>query len=213
MGFDPEFRRGGTRARAWAECAACRLGVTSRGALPFVVLALAIVASPLRAAPGDSDPGPDRPIAGVRFVASLFVPPTEAAGVYTDLTVELAISAHAGSVDFYGAVPVALGAFAARDGAPERLAWSETGCHRDRGLPKISFRRIVGTARLGERVTSIDAVMRTIGMRLPSDEIVVEQSLLAGEPTDTRREYLLRAHTRASGVAVAVRLRRVACAL
>ena len=133
-----------------------------------------------------ADPGTEaddqRP--GVRFVASLSVPPSNDDGAvtgYADLQVDLTISAHAGEVDFYGPVPVALGSFSARDGATERTIWSETGCHRDRGLPKVSFRRITGAARVGERMVPIDAVPREIGLRLPADELVVEQSLLAGE--------------------------------
>ncbi len=196
------------RRRAWA----------SRGSLPSIALAVAIgLALPLRAAPDDSQSGTDRLGSGVRFAALLSVPPSDNdarnADEYVALTVELTISAHAGSVDFYGAVPIALGPFLVRDGAPERTVWSEAGCHRDRGLPKISFKRIFGTLRIGERVASIDAVMRTIGMRLPNDEIIVEQSLLAGESSAARQEYVLRAHTRTSGVAAVVRLRKIDCAL
>jgi hypothetical protein len=174
------------------------------------------LAAPANGAFADPEPGANDQRAGVCFVVSLSVPPSSDAAMvagYEDLRIDLTISAHAGDVDFYGPVPVALGSFSARDGATERTIWTETGCHRDRGLPKVSFRRIVGTARTGERAVLIDAAPRGIGLRLPNDEIVVEQSLLAGELSAARLEYALRGHTRLSGVNVVVRLRRILCAL
>lgn len=186
----------------------------SGGQARLAALALAL-AAPANGAFADPGTGTDDQRAGVRFVASLSVPPSSDGATiteYTDLRVDLTISAHAGEVDFYGPVPVALESFSARDGATERTIWSESGCHRDRGLPKVRFRRITGTARVGERMVSIDAAPSEIGFHLPRDEVIVGQSLLAGESSGTRREYALRAHTRASGVKVIVRLCRILCA-
>ena len=59
----------------------------------------------------------------------------------------------------------------------------------------------------------IAAAPRGIGLRLPVDELVVEQSLLVGALSAAGQEYALRAHTLLSGVKVAVRLRRIVCAL
>jgi len=90
-----------------------------RGAAKLVGFALALASARGVLADRGSSPGP-----GVRFVASLSAPPLDAAAAgaeYADLRVEQTISAHAGEVDFYGPVRVDLGAFAARDGAPERI--------------------------------------------------------------------------------------------
>jgi hypothetical protein len=187
----------------------------SGGPARLVALGLAL-AAPAHDAFADPGTGTDGQRAGVRFVASLSAPPSSDGGAvagYTDLRVDLTISSHAGDVDFYGPVQVALGSFSARDGAIERTIWSETGCHRDRGLPKVSFRLIAGTARVGDQAVPINAAPRAIGLRLPVDELVVDQSLLAGALSAAGREYVLRAHTRLSGVKVMVRLRRILCAL
>ncbi len=206
-------RLGRPRPRRWSAPSSC-CAWASGGLARLVALALAF-AAPANGAFADPGTEAGGQRTGVRFVASLSVPPSNDAAVagYADLQVDLTISAHAGDVDFYGPVPVALGSFSARDGATERTIWSETGCHRDRGLPKVSFRRIAGAARVGERAVPIDAEPRGIGLRLPDDELVVEQSLLAGELSAAGREYMLRAHTRLSGINVAVRLRRILCAL
>jgi hypothetical protein len=172
---------------------------------------------PLSGTCGESSPAAQAASGGVRFATFLSVPPVvdpgRMAGRFAALTVGLTISSHAKESDFYGAVPVTLEPFSARDGAPERRVWSESTCHRDRGLPKIAFAWVDGAFILGDTVEPIHAVPRAIGLRLPADELFVDQSLLApsSPAPEPEREYRLRAHTRASGVTIEVRLVKMLC--
>jgi hypothetical protein len=127
-----------------------------------------------------------------------------------DLRVFVSISDHAIESRFYGTVQAQFLDVDPSAGAGEVLLWEDARCHRERGIPKISVVRIEGAIRRGERSIPLTALGRQLGRRVPLDEIIERKG---PSDDDGRTLATIDATTKASGIAVRIRLKGEPCVL
>jgi len=135
---------------------------------------------------------------------------TEATASRVDLRIFVQISDHAADSRFYGTAETLFTDVDPSTGAGEAVVWEDVRCHRERGVPKITLVRIEGAVRAGDRSYPLTALARQIGLRVPADEIIERKGF-----TDDhgRTLMIIDAVTKASGVAVRIRLNGEACGL
>jgi hypothetical protein len=134
----------------------------------------------------------------------------QASSSHADLRIFVQISDHAIDSRFYGTAEARFADVDPSIGADEAVVWEDARCHRERGIPKISLVRIDGAIRNGDKTTPLTAVGRQIGLRVPADEII-ERKGAADDNAQTL--MIIDATTKASGIAVRIRLTGEPCAL
>jgi len=127
------------------------------------------------------------------------------------LAVQLRISAHADGSNFYGH-PAQSFDFKLSDGSAEKLFWQDSACHPRRGLPKITVVAVDGTLERDGKKVDVNARPRTLGMKLPKDELSPGSHLSRG--LDGGRQFLaFESRTGSSKLGVLVRIYSVDCAI
>jgi hypothetical protein len=120
----------------------------------------------------------------------------------SDLVVVVRISNHARETQYFGDVPVGAPRLDSGEEASEQKIWEDERCHQRRGLPKASVISVTGAYERGQ--SRLEASLRHIGLKLPADEIVPGQSLIAGRDGAGR---FFAAETRTSRSHVTIRLK------
>ena len=128
------------------------------------------------------------------------------------LTALIRISDHARESNFFGTILATVVGVAMGEETPEQKVWEDKTCHQDRGLPRLVVTGINGLIKEGDREIAVSAQPRRIGKHLPSDEIVVSQSLAAGR--DERGTFVVQeGRTLASRVGVRLKLYTTPCTI
>jgi hypothetical protein len=128
----------------------------------------------------------------------------------SDLLTVVRISNHARETQFYGDVPVPVATLDPLEQAPEQKIWEDGRCHQRRGLPKASVISVSGTYERDQ--SHLEAVLRHIGLKLPADEIMPGQSLIAGRDSAGRYSSS-QTRTSRSHVAILLKMYVIDCIL
>jgi hypothetical protein len=122
----------------------------------------------------------------------------------TTLKVTVRLSDHAQETNFFGDVPITVADFDPVKGSPEQEVWRDERCHHERGFPKTRVIAIDGAIAHGSDKRAVDAKPRRIGLRIPSDEVLMASGFQFG--ADDRGSFM-ETHTRTSESRLSVELK------
>ena len=132
--------------------------------------------------------------------------------IKADMRISVRILDYASDSRFYGVVVGSFSDFDPSVGTAAQEIWADQNCHHYRGLPRIWVLAINGRISQGETISDISARPRTIGLRLPPDEIILEK-VLKTDISDPTQNLVMRVTTKRSPVGFRLILTSTVCRL
>jgi hypothetical protein len=132
--------------------------------------------------------------------------------IKADMRISVRVLDYAPDSRFYGIVVGNFSDFDPSKGAAAQEIWADQKCHHNRGLPRIWVLAINGRVSQGETMSEISARPRTLGLRLPPDEIVLEK-VLKTNVSDPAQSLVMRATTKRSPLGFRLTLTSTMCRL
>jgi hypothetical protein len=190
-----------------------RTGKASRRIAPILAAAL-LLALPMRTSEAQS--------AGVRhrIDASVTLEPkspllTGFPGARGAVSFLVRLSANSRETRYFGMLSPSFSDIVVSDKAPlvaQTKIWEESVCHQRRGLPKVTVTSVKGAFVRDQEKFDVSAVVRHIGLHVPSDELTPGIKLPAGAD-EIGSFYALRAQTRDSRLNIDLKIYAFDCPL